>query len=171
MKQLIIINGTIGVGKSTVSHMLRGMIEPVAYIDGDWCWNITPDKPNQEALLTNLTSLLKTYLHSDFVENIILDWSVYDETLIEALLARISDESFQLHKFTLICSEHTLRSRLVYDVTAGRRDASVVAESVAKMPLFENMSTDKIELGISGDMEAARHIAAKVLGQSSRLES
>lgn len=165
MKNLILITGTIGVGKSTVSHMLSSLIEPAAYIDGEWCWSIQPQRPDQETQLANIAGLLTNYLRSDLVENIILDWTVYDEALIAALMDKLSGERFTLHKFTLICSEATLRSRLVYDITAGRRDASVVAESVAKMPLFEQMTTDKIELGVTGDMEAARQIADKVLAQ------
>lgn len=162
MKNIILINGTIGVGKSTVSHMLSSLIEPVAYLDGEWCWKIQPSRENREALLTNLSCLLTNYLHSDAVDNIILDWAVCEEAIIDDLFARLSKEEFHLHKFTLVCTEDVLRARLVYDITAGRRDADVVAESVARMPLFEQMNSEKIHVDVHNDLEVARQIAAKL---------
>lgn len=162
MKNIILITGTIGVGKSSVAHMLARQIMPVAYLDGEWCWQVYPQHENQEALLDNMASLLRTYLQADSIENIILDWAVYDEAVIDALLSRLSTETFQLHKYTLVCPEETLRARLVYDITAGRRDASVVATSVEQMPLFEKMNTTKIEVSLQNDMEIARQIAEQL---------
>ena len=163
MKNLIMINGTIGVGKSTISRMLMSLIEPAACLDGEWCWDVKPPQEDQKAMLDNVASLLNTYLRSDLVENIILDWSVYDEAVMDELLTRLSGGSVKLHKFTLVCSEDELRSRLVYDITAGRRDASVVAQSVARMPLFEKLDTTKIDVGKHDDLEVARQIAAAAL--------
>ena len=36
MKKLTMINGTMGVGKSTVCNKLLNMLSPSAYLDGDW---------------------------------------------------------------------------------------------------------------------------------------
>lgn len=162
MKNIILITGTIGVGKSRISHMLTHLVEPSAYLDGEWCWCVHPDHQNQTALLDNLANLLRTYLHADTVDNIILDWAVYDEAVIDSLLSRLEQENFKLYKYTLISTEDVLRSRLVYDITAGYRDASVVAESVAKMPLFEQMNTTKIEVTIKNDIDIARQIASEI---------
>lgn len=162
MKNLIIITGTIGVGKSNVCRHLRDSLNATAYLDGEWCWNVHPMRENQNAMLDNAANLLSTYLNEPEVENIIFDWSVYDEDIINALLTRLNGKAFKLHKFTLICSEDVLRSRLVYDITAGRREASVVAESVARMPFFEKMDAIKIDIGQYDDLAAAQFIASKL---------
>lgn len=36
MKKLIIINGTMGVGKSTVCKQLLKILAPGVWLDGDW---------------------------------------------------------------------------------------------------------------------------------------
>lgn len=163
MKHIILINGTIGIGKSTISQMLMGMLEPSAYLDGEWCWIVRPPQENNPALLKNMAGILHTYLQSDSVENVILDWAMHNESVIDDLFAELADETFTLHKFTLVCSEDVLRGRLAHDITAGRRDAGVVATSVARMPLFEKMGTTKIDVGLCNDIDAARQIVAQVL--------
>ena len=61
MKKLIIINGTMGVGKSTVSELLLKEMENSVYLDGDWCWNMNPftvNEENIEMVLKNIIFLL-----------------------------------------------------------------------------------------------------------------
>jgi len=41
-KKLIIINGTMGVGKSTISKALYKNLENSVWLDGDWCWMMNP---------------------------------------------------------------------------------------------------------------------------------
>ena len=40
MKKLIMIGGTMGVGKTTVSHLLKKELNHSVMLDGDWCWDI-----------------------------------------------------------------------------------------------------------------------------------
>ncbi|MGL4772778.1 MAG: AAA family ATPase, partial [Clostridium sp.] len=42
MKKLILINGTMGVGKSSTCQMLYKTIENSVWVDGDWCWMMHP---------------------------------------------------------------------------------------------------------------------------------
>ena len=61
MKKLIIINGTMGAGKSTVSELLLKETENSIYLDGDWCWNMNPftvNEENIEMVLKNIIFLL-----------------------------------------------------------------------------------------------------------------
>lgn len=52
MKRLIIINGTMGVGKSSVGQLLNKTIPNSAFVDGDWCCKVN----------TTLTMILKIYI-------------------------------------------------------------------------------------------------------------
>ena len=61
MKKLIIINGTMGTGKSTVSELILKKLEKSVYLDGDWCWNMNPftvNEENIEMVLKNIIFLL-----------------------------------------------------------------------------------------------------------------
>lgn len=158
MKNLILITGTIGVGKSNISLLLARMIEPAAYLDGDWCWQIYPKKENQMAALDSVVSVLNNYLKQDGIDNIILDWTIHDDELINTLISRLDAAPFKLHKFCLTCDEDVLRSRLVYDITAGRRDASVVADSLMKLPLFAALNCQHIQVTTENDLDVVHQL-------------
>jgi shikimate kinase len=42
MKKLIFINGTMGVGKTTISQQLKQQLPYSVFLDGDWCWDASP---------------------------------------------------------------------------------------------------------------------------------
>jgi len=42
LKKLVIINGTMGVGKSTICKELSKRLENSVWLDGDWCWMMNP---------------------------------------------------------------------------------------------------------------------------------
>jgi len=42
MKNLIFINGTMGVGKTATSRELQKLLSNCVFLDGDWCWDMSP---------------------------------------------------------------------------------------------------------------------------------
>ena len=42
MKTLIVLNGPMGVGKTTVGKELCRRLTPSIFLDGDWCWDLHP---------------------------------------------------------------------------------------------------------------------------------
>ena len=42
MKKLFIIGGTMGVGKTTVSQLLKQKLPNSVFLDSDWCWDSCP---------------------------------------------------------------------------------------------------------------------------------
>lgn len=42
MKNLFLIGGTMGIGKSTVSRCLKHRLPNGVFLDGDWCWDAEP---------------------------------------------------------------------------------------------------------------------------------
>ena len=64
MKRLIIINGTMGVGKSSVGQSLNKSIPNSAFIDGDWCCKVNTTLTNdiKNLYIENITSLINNYL-------------------------------------------------------------------------------------------------------------
>jgi tRNA uridine 5-carbamoylmethylation protein Kti12 len=48
MKNLIFINGTMGVGKTATSRELQKLLPNCVFLDGDWCWDMSPFIVNDE---------------------------------------------------------------------------------------------------------------------------
>ena len=42
VKKLFIIGGTMGIGKSTVSQILKQKLPNSVFLDGVWCWDSSP---------------------------------------------------------------------------------------------------------------------------------
>ena len=66
-KQLILVGGAMGVGKSAVCRELLRQLTPGVWLDGDWCWNMNPfvvSEENKRMVLSNITHLLRAYLNN-----------------------------------------------------------------------------------------------------------
>ena len=60
MKTLYMIGGTMGVGKTTVSQLLKHDLPNSVFLDGDWCWDASPFQVTDEtkAMVTNNICLI-----------------------------------------------------------------------------------------------------------------
>ena len=162
MKKLIIINGTMGVGKSTVCNILLNTLKPSVYLDGDWCWKMNPfiiSEENKKMVIDNITYLLKSYLDNSGYEYVIFCWVIHQEDIFKQILEPLNDCEFELHKISLICSEAALKSRLNLDVKNGIRKDDIIDKSVERLHLYNNMSTVKIDVSDS----APKQIAIKIV--------
>ena len=48
MKNLYLIGGTMGVGKTTVCRQLKEDLPRSVFLDGDWCWDASPFQVTEE---------------------------------------------------------------------------------------------------------------------------
>ncbi len=161
MKKLIIINGTMGVGKSTVSSELHKILKPSVYLDGDWCWDMNPfivTDENKAMVTSNITHLLKSFLNNSNFEYIIFCWVIHKEDIFAQILEPLKDYSFQLHKISLVCSEAALKERLNRDVKIGIREADVIGRSVERIELYNKMDTNKVDVSDITASQAAKQI-------------
>jgi broad-specificity NMP kinase len=149
MKKLIIINGTMGVGKSTVCNILLDKLVPSVYLDGDWCWNMNPfivSEENKVMVINNITHLLKSYLDNSAFEYIIFCWVIHVEEIFNQILKPLDDFEFELYKISLVCSEESLKSRLEIDVKRGIRDFDIIDKSIQRLSLYNKMDTLKVDV-------------------------
>lgn len=161
MKKLIIINGTMGAGKSTVSNLLLKMLDKSVYLDGDWCWNMNPfivTDENKNMVMDNITYLLKSFLHNSNYEYIIFCWVIQDEDIFKLILDKLKGFDFELYKISLICSEDALRKRLEKDVQSGVRKPDVIERSIKRIALYDKMDTIKIDVSRISAFNAAQKI-------------
>ncbi|WP_286911026.1 AAA family ATPase [Clostridium sp. UBA1652] len=146
-KKLIIINGTMGVGKSTISKALYKNLENSVWLDGDWCWMMNPfvvNDENKKMVEDNIVYLLSNFLRNSSLEYVVFNWVIHEESIFELLLNRLKDFDFELYKITLICSEEVLRNRIIEDFKNGRGDRNL-ENSLKRLELYKNMDTIKID--------------------------
>lgn len=143
MKQLIIINGPAGIGKTTVSQKLYQSLERSVWLDGDWCWMMNPwiiTEENTKMVENNIVYLLRNYLNNSTFDYIIFNWVLHREEIMQRLLDRISDFQFRLTPITLTCSEESLRERMLLDY----RTVEQIETSCHRLKLYDEMETYKI---------------------------
>ena len=148
MKKLIIVNGTMGVGKSAVCSLLNKELENSVWLDGDWCWMMNPFIPNEEnraMVEDNINHLLRNFINNSSFEYVIFNWVIHSEDIFEMILNKLSNLEFEVSKITLMCSEESLKRRILKDIADNLRDESCIERSIERLPLYENMDTIKID--------------------------
>ncbi|OOM74531.1 hypothetical protein CLPUN_38790 [Clostridium puniceum] len=161
LKKLIMVNGTMGVGKSTVCNILFKMINNSMYLDGDWCWNMNPfvvSEEDKEMVINNISYLLKSYLSNSKYEYIIFCWVMHEDSIIMQILNELKEFDFELHKISLICSEESLKSRLNIDIKNGIRNDDIVNRSIKRILLYDKMDTIKIDVSNITPDDTAKEI-------------
>ena len=147
MKNIYIIGGTMGVGKTTVSQILKKKLDSCVFLDGDWCWDADPFTVTEETklmVMQNITFLLNQFIHCSAYRNIVFCWVLHDQAIIDDILSGMDLVNCNVKVISLICSEEQLRKRLYFDVTAGKRKEDVIERSVLRLPLYRCLNTIKI---------------------------
>ena len=148
MKNLFLIGGAMGVGKSTVCRLLKKELPNSVFLDGDWCWDASPFQVTDEtkAMVTdNICYLLNNFLHCSAYENIIFCWVMHEQSIIDSILERLDTENCAIKCISLIADETTLRSRLAAYFKRGIRTADVIRRSIERLPLYQTLDTIKID--------------------------
>ncbi len=148
MKTLYLIGGTMGVGKTAVSQQLKHDLPNAVFLDGDWCWDASPFQVTEEtkAMVTeNICYLLNQFLHCSAYENVIFCWVMHQQAIIDSILERLDTANCRVKSISLLADEATLRQRLTADVERGVRTADVIDRSVARIPLYQELNTLKVD--------------------------
>ena len=148
MKKLIIINGTMGVGKTTVSERLYKSLENSFWLDGDSCWYMNPfvvNEENKKMVIENISFILNNFIKNSFSEYIIFNWVIQTDEIMNLVLDSLKLKGVDVHKITLMCSEEKLIERIARDISKGIRDSESIKRSVDNLRLYERMETLKIK--------------------------
>lgn len=165
MKNLIFVNGTMGAGKTAVCRALQGRLEPCVFLDGDWCWDMRPFTVTEETkavVVDNICAMLGNFLRCGAWENVVFCWVMQDRAIAENILRRLDLTNVNARLFTLMVSERTLRARLEADVQSGKRERDVIERSVARLPLYERMDSEKIDTDALTPDQIAEIIANRI---------
>lgn len=104
MKRLILINGPMGAGKTTVTPLLAQKLSPAVWLDGDWCWKMEPftvTEENKAVVLENIHTLLGNFLRRGSWETVLFCWVMDHPEILRQVLQPLRDEDIPLWIFTL----------------------------------------------------------------------
>ncbi len=163
MKNLFLIGGTMGVGKTTVCQRLKADLPNSVFLDGDWCWDSSPFQVTAEtkAMVTdNICHLLNNFLRCSAYENVIFCWVMHEQSIINSIVERLDSENCNIKRISLIADETTLQNRLAADVAKGVRTADVIKRSLARLPMYQALDTVKIDTNGKTAVEIADEIRA-----------
>ena len=148
MKNLYIVGGTMGVGKTSVCQQLKKILPNSVFLDGDWCWDADPFQVTDEtkAMVTdNIRYLLNNFLHCTAYENVIFCWVMHEQSIIDSIIEKLDINNCDVKCISLIADEVNLRKRLIKDVESGIRVEDVIERSVARIPMYDTLNTIKID--------------------------
>ncbi|WP_238918357.1 AAA family ATPase [Clostridium sp. YIM B02555] len=160
-KKLIIINGTMGVGKTATCRELNKKLKNSVWLDGDWCWMINPFKVNEEnkeMVIDNITYLLKNFLKNSTIEYVIFNWVIHIEEIFEEILKPLNALDFEIIKITLTCSEEALKNRILEDVKHNIRNDDCLLRSINRLEMYKDMSTKQIDTSELSIVETVKEI-------------
>ena len=162
MKNLYLVGGTMGVGKTTVCQILKTKLPNSVFLDGHWCWDMHPFQITDETrqmVMHNICYQLNNFIGCSAFENIIFCWVMHEQSIISDILSRLKLDNCCVKSISLICSEPALIKRLQKDVSARLRSPDVIERSIRRIPLYQNLNTFKVDVSEMSPTEVADYIS------------
>jgi AAA domain len=161
MKNLIIIGGTMGVGKTATCRELQRILPSNVFLDGDWCWDMRPFVVTGETkrlVEGNIAHLLNSFLDCSEFENVIFCWVLHEQKILDDLIAGLDHDGCTIHCFSLVSNKRALSERLSRDIAVGKREPDIIERSVARIPLYDALDTVKTDVSAISPADAAKRI-------------
>jgi len=165
MKNLVLIFGAPGVGKTATCEELKNLLPKNILLEGDWLWSPTPffmAETEREMFYKNLVYVLDNFLSHPELENIIHSWVVPEKEVLQKILLQLSLENVNLHIFALTCSEQEHMKRIENDVNPRRR-ATHVGGSIKRLEQYNDVNHKKIDTTGLTAKEVAGVISKEVM--------
>jgi broad-specificity NMP kinase len=174
MKNLIIIGGTMGVGKTSTCRELQKILPRNVFLDGDWCWDMRPFIVTDETMamaLGNITYILNNFLRCAEFGNIIFCWVIHKQEILDDILRSLALDACAVHCFSLTCDTRALTERLNHDIIAGTRESGIIERSVARLRLYDALDTIKIDVSNISAAAAAKRIEKFLSAHNIRIDA
>lgn len=161
MKNIYLIGGTMGVGKTTTCQILKNKLPNCVFLDGDWCWDMHPFRVTPETkkmVMENICFLLNQFIRCSTYENIIFCWVMHEQSIIDEIISKLEIEDCRIYTISLMCDADVLGKRLQKDIDAGIRSEDMIQRSIARIGLYEKLNTEKIDVSHIMPERAAEEI-------------
>ena len=170
-KKLILIGGTMGIGKTTIGqYLVENRLDNAVFLDGDWCWYMHPwifNDENKEMVLRNIQFLLNSFIDNSSIENIVFVWVMHHQEIIDDLLARLHGD-YELYSFSLTATEEELTKRFSKDIDAGIRSRSALQEAITRIKMYQDVKSIKIDVSGQDYPDSANIIINEIQKESNQ---
>ena len=150
-KKLILIGGTMGIGKTTLGqYLVEKRLDNAVFLDGDWCWCMHPwvfNDENKAMVMRNIQFLLNAFIANTTLDNIVFVWVMHQQSIIDDLLNGLNGD-FDVYSFSLVASEAELTPRFSQDIEAGTRDQAALPDAIARLSMYD--AVDSIKIDVTG---------------------
>ena len=140
--KVIVLNGPMGVGKTTVGKYIADRNPGTAFIDGDWCMDIHPFVGNRETkamAVDNILHMIGNYLKCSACGMVVLVWLMDDPWVIRRITEGISALRAEAEYVTLVCDRENLLKRWENDDACGWRTDEWLQVSLKSLAGFASM--------------------------------
>ena len=160
--KVIVINGPMGVGKTTVGKRIAEKVPGTAFIDGDWCMDLHPSVGNRETremAADNILHMIGNYQKCSACRMAVLVWLMDDPQVIRRITEGIAALGAEVKSVTLVCGRETLVSRWENDRACEWRTEEWLEVSLKSLERFAAMENTMDTDGLTQDRIAERILA------------
>ena len=171
-KKLILIGGTMGVGKTTLTKAFVQNVKQSVMLDGDWCWEQGCDwnytDKNKKMVLDNICFLLNSFMKSDTMNNIVLCWVLHLPEIHKEIIERLQKQSnnFDVFDISLICDDETSQNRILKRVKSNSEKSFKQNQgnnqyfdgAKNRMECLKKLDTIKIDVSNKTEQEVLREV-------------
>lgn len=155
----ILINGPMGVGKTTVGKYIAERYPGTAFIDGDWCMDLHPFVGSRETramAVDNILHLAGNYRKCSVCRMIVVVWLMDDPQVVRAVAEGLSGLQMDVTSVTLVCGRKELIRRWKNDHDCEWRTDDWLDVSLKSLPGFAAMEHTINTDGLSVEQIAER---------------
>ena len=155
--KVIIINGPMGVGKTSAGKAVAKKTPGTAFIDGDWCMDIHPFVGNRETRMMaadNILHMIGNYGKCSVCSMAVLVWLMDDPPVLRYITDGIARMGMEARSVTLVCGRDELIRRWKKDTGCEWRTDEWLEASLASLPYFASMENVIETDGLSPDETA-----------------
>ncbi len=157
--KVIIINGPMGVGKTTIGKYIAEKYEGTAFIDGDWCFDLHPFVGNRETktmAIDNILHLVDNYRKCSICKMIVLVWLMDEQWVYQKIADGISDLGLEVKSAVLVCDKNNLIDRWKNDKTCEWRTEEWLEVSLTSLLYFSSLEnridTSDLTVDLAADL-------------------
>jgi hypothetical protein len=97
-------------------------------------------------VMDNICHLLNNFISCSEYENIIFCWVMHEQSILDEVLSGLKKQDCRLYKFSIVCSEQALVTRITRDIEQGKRTEDIINKSVPRLNNYSEMDTEKIDV-------------------------
>ena len=163
--KVIVLNGPMGVGKTTVGKLIADRNPGTAFIDGDWCMDLHPFVGNRETkamAVDNILHMIGNYQQCSECRMVVLVWLMDDAWVRDRIMEGLAALRAEVQSVTLICGREDLIRRWKEARNCEWRTEEWLEASLASLPGFASM-----ENTIDTGSLSAGQVAEKIIRNGS----